>query len=86
MTTVRFTVGKTFDLQSRDGILVTGQLLTGVIRGGMTLQLESTDQPVRVMGLELLCSAGSEASKVTLVIDRADATGIQAGTVLISPA
>ncbi|WBQ08442.1 hypothetical protein [Kribbella sp. CA-293567] len=87
MTAVRFEVETTFDLPGRGGILVPGRLLTGVIQGGTTLRIEDTDQPVRILGLEFPSSAGSTpaTSKVTLVIERADAAPIVAGTVLISP-
>jgi hypothetical protein len=72
----------TFDLPNRAGILVLGELLTGVIQGETMLRVESTDEPIRVLGVEIHSSAGRE----TLLIDRAHATAIRTGTVLISPA
>jgi hypothetical protein len=83
MTAIEFTVETTFDLPSRGGILVPGQLKTGVIRRGTTLRTE-TDRTVRVLGVEFHSSVGStpETRRVTLLIERADATAIRTGTVL----
>jgi hypothetical protein len=78
-------VETTFDLPDRDGILVPGQLLTGVIRGGTTLRTEDTDQPVRVLGVEFLTPAQVGTNSVTLRVDRRDSTAIKPGTTLISP-
>ncbi|HEY9409568.1 MAG TPA: hypothetical protein VIP77_08315 [Jiangellaceae bacterium] len=52
MTAVRFTVETTFDISARSGLLAPGVLESGVITGGMTLQNEATDQPVRILGVE----------------------------------
>jgi hypothetical protein len=88
MTEVRFLVETTFDLGDENGILAPGQLLTGAIGGGTTLRTESTGRLVRVLAVEFRCSAVPKESTngVTLVIDRADTTAIEDGTVLIGPA
>jgi hypothetical protein len=85
MTAIRFTVETTFDLPGRDGILVPGVLLTGVIQSGTTLQTEDTRQPVRVLGVEFPTPASQGTNKVTLRIDRRDAPAIKPGTTLIAP-
>ena len=83
MTAVRFTVETTFDISARNGLLAPGVLDSGVIKGGMTLQTEATDQPVRILGVEFSTPAQRGTNRVTLVIDRADAAAIESGTVLI---
>ena len=86
MTAIRFTVETTFDLPNRDGILVPGTLESGEIRGGMTLVVEGTRLPVRILGVEFQTPASVGTNKVTLRIERADAMAIKPGTTLISPA
>lgn len=83
MTAVRFTVETTFDISARRGLLAPGVLESGVIKGGMTLQNEATDQPVRILGVEFQARAQVGTNKVTLLIDREDAAAVESGTVLI---
>jgi hypothetical protein len=87
MTTVRFVVETTFDLEDEGTILAPGQLLTGQIRPGMTLRTLTTGRPMTVRAVEFRCSAApvDRTNGVTLVIDRADATALETGTILVSP-
>lgn len=86
MTTVRFVVETTFDLKDENTMLAPGRLLTGQIRPGMTLRTLATGRPVKVQAMEFRCSAVpvDRMNGVTLVIDRADATALETGTILVS--
>jgi hypothetical protein len=85
MTAIRFTIETTFDLPSRPGIMAPGELRSGVVRAGTVLRIEGTDHQVKVLGVELRCTAGSEASRIRLMMDRQDAPLLHPGTVLVSP-
>jgi hypothetical protein len=81
---VRFRAQEKFDLPGRTGILVSGQLLTGEITGGMTLRNEMTGQPVKVIQVEFATPATHRSNRITLLVDRGQASVAAQGAVLTS--
>ena len=82
--TTRFTVEKTFDLPSRDGILVTGSLLQGSLVGGETLLVETTNTRIQVLGVEFLTPKQRATNQLTIRVSRQDAAKIAPGAMLTS--
>ncbi|QIS07947.1 hypothetical protein [Nocardia arthritidis] len=83
MTEVNFTVTDVFDIQTRDGLLVAGQLVSGEITAGDVLRNATTGKPVTVLGVEFHSSR--EPGRFTLIIDRRDHAHIQVGQHLEGP-
>ncbi|MEU4193262.1 hypothetical protein AB0E69_15300 [Kribbella sp. NPDC026611] len=84
MTQIEFEVETTYDLPTRAGLLVPGQLKTGTISQGATLRT-TTDQAVHVLAIEFPSSAASAhpaTKRVTLLVDRTTAPNLPPGTIL----
>ena len=82
--TAQFLVEEVFDLPSRGGLLVTGQVLAGRIATGETLQDAVTVTAAQVLGVEFHAPANRPENTVTLVIARTDPTPVAIGRVLIT--
>ncbi|RJO77662.1 hypothetical protein D5S18_07975 [Nocardia panacis] len=81
MTEVSFTVTDVFDIPTRAGLLVAGQLASGDITVGDVLHDASTGASATVIGIEL--HGHREPGRYTLVIDRQ--ADIRIGQHLVAP-
>jgi hypothetical protein len=77
---VVFSVEEVFDLASRGGLLVAGQLVTGKVGAGSVLRT-GDGQPVAVLGVEL---TGVGGGRFTLVVERRGVPALEPGVVLTS--
>ncbi|GAA0953158.1 hypothetical protein GCM10009554_57150 [Kribbella koreensis] len=77
---VVFSVEEVFDLDSRGGLLVAGQLVTGKVAAGSVLRT-ADGQAVKVLGLEL---TGVGGGRFTLLVERSGVPALAAGAVLTS--
>jgi selenocysteine-specific translation elongation factor len=82
MPGIQFEIVRVFNLDSRGVVIATGHVLTGVIRPGMTLRIQGTDETVRVIGLELMEPPPDDPGRVGLVIDLRDKDAVIAGRTL----
>ena len=85
MHMTRFTIETTYDLPSQPGLVIPGKIRSGAVRAGMVLRVEGTDQDVRILGVELSCSARSGTTQVALILDREHAQLLRPGTALVGP-
>lgn len=81
----RFTIEATYDLPHRPGLMTHGRIQSGAVRAGMILRIEGTSQDVRILAVELTCTAGSTTTRPALMTDRTHTPLLQPGTVLVSP-
>lgn len=84
MATTRFLVEASFDLASRDILLVAGELLRGTLAGGTTLVDERTGRSIPIRGLEFGTPRQRGTNQFTIAISREHAESIVPGTVLAS--
>jgi hypothetical protein len=66
-----FLVALVFDLEGRDGLLVSGKTLDGKVRKGMTLENDSR-QRAQVLQLEFLSPRDVAEGEVTILLERTD--------------
>lgn len=84
MAQTRFSIVDIFNIPDRDGIVVSGTVSEGEIRTGMTLQEETTRQPVRILAVDFPPHTGGRGNLAGVLLDRRTAAPIAKGTVLIS--
>lgn len=82
--TTRFLVEASFDLVSRDALLVAGELLRGRLESGTTLVDERTGRSIPIRWLELETPRQRGTDQFTIAISREYAEAIVPGTVLAS--
>ena len=81
MSGVDFIVLEVFDLAGRAGLLVTGTLLSGDVKGGAVLRVGPENRPVHVLGIEL--AGNSFGGRMTLIVDRRDGDLLAKGCHLV---
>lgn len=81
----RFVVHRTFDVQSRGGLLVSGHLERGDLAPPMTLVQEGTGERIRILALEFGTREAIRENRFTLLVDRTAAGNLEPGSVLTGP-
>lgn len=78
----QFLIEEVFDLPSRGGLLVTGEVLAGRISGGETLRDAVTGVTATVLGVEFGTPKSLAENRVTLVVERTQPTPVAVGRIL----
>lgn len=77
-----FVVTHVFDLETQDGLLVSGAVRQGKLQQGMRLQDDTTGAMAQVLALEFLSPRDIATGEVTILLERTSPSPARPGVTL----
>ena len=77
-----FVVTHVFDLESREGLLVSGAVPQGKLQQGMLLRDDTTGARAQVLALEFLSPRDIRTGEVTILLERTSPSPARPGATL----